>query len=145
MQEAPSSFEESLVEALESNVKLSVNKALAMTLGPQTSLLKGFACQQGWFPSIAAPSEPTSQPPRPSKGKSKARKWAHSDAFERLSATVLDEHGYSNPCAQAPSSDDTPHSADSSNDSLDSDQEEQPGPSKRRRTGQMYARCLLRY
>ncbi|KAJ1122971.1 hypothetical protein NDU88_001444 [Pleurodeles waltl] len=133
MQEISPSFDESLVEALESNVQLSVNKALAKALSPLTSHLKGFARQQGWFPSIAASAEPTSQPPKPSKGKSKAKKWAHSEVFEQLSAEVLELYEYSNPRAQAHSSDDSPRypemaGSDSSHDPLDSDQEERPGP-----------------
>ncbi|KAJ1083925.1 hypothetical protein NDU88_004080 [Pleurodeles waltl] len=108
-QEVPPSFEESLVEALDSNVQLSVNKALAKALSPLTSHLKGFAHQQGWLPSIAAAAETPPQLTKPFKGKSKAKKWAHSEIFERLSATVLDGHGYSNPQAQEPPSDNSSH------------------------------------
>ncbi|KAJ1168987.1 hypothetical protein NDU88_000899 [Pleurodeles waltl] len=99
-QENPPSFEESLVEALDSNVQLSVNKALAKVLGPLTSHLKGFVRQQGWLPSIAAAAETPSQLTKPSKAKAKTKKWAHSEAFGRLSTTVLEEHGYSNPRTQ---------------------------------------------
>ncbi|KAJ1163198.1 hypothetical protein NDU88_003661 [Pleurodeles waltl] len=135
MQEIFPSFEESLVEAWDSNIQLSVNKALAKVLDPLTSHLKSFASQQGWLPSIAATEEPPSQPPKPSKEKSKVKKWVHSEAFERLSATVRDKHGYSNPRAQAPSSHNSPHysewaCSDSSHDASDSDQEERPSERK---------------
>ncbi|KAJ1134976.1 hypothetical protein NDU88_001422 [Pleurodeles waltl] len=134
-QEIPPSFEDSLVEALDSNVQLSVNKALAKTLGSLTSHFKGFARQQGWLPSIAAAAETPPQLTKPSKGKSKAEKWAHSETFERLSATILDEHGYSNPRAQETPSDNSSHYSewpgmDSSQETSDSDQEDEPGPSK---------------
>ncbi|KAJ1138438.1 hypothetical protein NDU88_004823 [Pleurodeles waltl] len=97
------------------------------------SHLKGFARQQGWLPSIAAAAEAPPQQTKPSKGKAKAKKWAHSEAFEWLSATVLDEHGYSNPRAQEPPSDNSKWAdSDASQESSDSDQEEKPGPSKRK-------------
>ncbi|KAJ1193306.1 hypothetical protein NDU88_002605 [Pleurodeles waltl] len=134
-QENPSSLEESLVEALDSNVQLSINKAVAKALGPLTSHLKGFACQQGWLPSIAAPAETPSQPAKPSKAKAKTKKWPHSEAFERLSATVLEEHGYSNSRAQEATSDNSEWAgSDSSQEVSDSDREDKPGPSKRKRS-----------
>ncbi|KAJ1136321.1 hypothetical protein NDU88_002738 [Pleurodeles waltl] len=103
--ESGGSLEESLVEALDSNVQLSINEALAKALGPLTSHLKGFARQQGWLPSIAAAAETPSQPAKPSKVKAKTKKWAHSEAFERLSGAVLEERGYSNSRAQEATSD----------------------------------------
>ncbi|KAJ1159370.1 hypothetical protein NDU88_012037 [Pleurodeles waltl] len=143
-QEILFSYEESLVEALDSNVQLSVNKALAKALGPLTSHLKGFARQQGWMPSIVAPVETPPQPTTPSKGKSKAKKWVLSEAFERLSATVLDEHGYSNTRAQEPPSDNSEWAgSDSSQENSDSDQEEKPGPSKRKPLPVLVGQCSL--
>ncbi|KAJ1105776.1 hypothetical protein NDU88_003181 [Pleurodeles waltl] len=134
-QENPSSLEESLVEALDSNVQLSINQVVAKALGPLTSHLKGFARQQGWLPSIAAPAETPSQPAKPSKAKAKTKKWPHSEAFERLSATVLEEHGYSNSRAQEATSDNSEWAgSDSSQEVSDSDWEDKPGPSKRKRS-----------
>ncbi|KAJ1147089.1 hypothetical protein NDU88_013336 [Pleurodeles waltl] len=136
-QENPSSLEESLVEALDSNVQLSINKAVAKALGPLTSHLKGFARQQGWLPSIAAPAETPSQPAKPSKAKAKTKKWPHSEAFERLSATVLEEHGCSNSRTQEATSDNSEWAgSDSSQEVSDSDREDKPGPSKRKRSDQ---------
>ncbi|KAJ1211140.1 hypothetical protein NDU88_006501 [Pleurodeles waltl] len=135
--ENPSSLEESLVEALDSNVQLSINKAVAKALGPLTSHLKGFARQQGWLPSIAAPAETPSQPAKPSKAKAKTKKWPHSEALERLSATVLEEHGYSNSRAQEATSDNSEWAgSDSSQEVSDSDWEDKPSPSKRKHSDQ---------
>ncbi|KAJ1086374.1 hypothetical protein NDU88_006493 [Pleurodeles waltl] len=134
-QENPPSLEESLVEALDPNAQLSINKALAKALGPLTSRLKGFARQQGWLPSIAAPAETPLQPAKPSKAKAKTKKRAHSEAFERLSAAVLEEHGYSNSRVQEATSDNSEWAgSDSSQEVLDSDREDKPGPSKRKRS-----------
>ncbi|KAJ1176466.1 hypothetical protein NDU88_001746 [Pleurodeles waltl] len=133
------SFEDSLVEALDSNVQYSVNKALAKALGPLTSHLKGFARQQGWLPSLPF-SESTSQNPNPggkAKGKSQGKRW-HSDAFEQFSASVLADHGYSH-SSQVTTSNDNSNYADalssdsSSQDSSDSYQVDLPGPSKKQR------------
>ncbi|KAJ1118732.1 hypothetical protein NDU88_006919 [Pleurodeles waltl] len=132
------SFEASLVEALDSNVQYSVNKALAKALGPLTSHLKGFARQQGWLPSLPF-SESTSQNSNPgdkAKGKSHGKHW-HTDAFEQFSASVLADHGYSH-SSQATTSNDNSNYPDalssdsSSQDSSDSDQIDLPGPSKKR-------------
>ncbi|KAJ1154776.1 hypothetical protein NDU88_007519 [Pleurodeles waltl] len=129
--------EDSLVEALDSNVQYSVNKALAKALGPLTSQLKGFVRQQSWFPSLPL-SESSSQIPNPggkAKGKSQGKRW-QSDAFEQFSASVLADHGYSHSSQASTSSDNSPDalsSDSSSQDSSDSDQADLPGPSKKRR------------
>ncbi|KAJ1201944.1 hypothetical protein NDU88_005748 [Pleurodeles waltl] len=131
------SFEDSLVEALDSNVQYFVTKALAKALGPLTSQLKGFARQQGWFPSLPF-SESSSQIPNPggkAKGKSQGKRW-HSDAFEQFSASVRADHGYSHSSQASSSNDNYPDalsSNSSSQDSSDSDQADLPGPSKKRR------------
>ncbi|KAJ1116568.1 hypothetical protein NDU88_004778 [Pleurodeles waltl] len=128
------SFEDSLVEALDSNVQYSVNKALAKALGPLTLHLKGFARQQGWLPSLQF-SESTSLNPNPggkAKGKSQG-KHCHSDAFEQFSASGLADHGYSHSSQATTSNDNSNYpdalSSDSSfYDSSDSDQVDLPGP-----------------
>ncbi|KAJ1083415.1 hypothetical protein NDU88_003574 [Pleurodeles waltl] len=136
-QELSPSFEENLVEALNNNIQLSVNKALAKALGPLTSHLKGFARHLGWLCPVAALSGSSSQLPKPSKVKAKAMNWAHSEAFEQLSAAVLEEHGYGNPHAQALSSEDSLRiselaGSDSSQDHSGSDRDEMPGHIKKR-------------
>ncbi|KAJ1132772.1 hypothetical protein NDU88_011075 [Pleurodeles waltl] len=133
------SFEDSLVEALDSNVQYSVNKALRKALGPLTSHLKGFARQQAWLPSLPF-SESTSQNSNPvgkAKGKSQGKRW-HSDAFEQFSASVLADHGYSHSSQATTSSDNSNYpdalsSDSSSQDSSDNDQVHLPDPSKKRR------------
>ncbi|KAJ1083522.1 hypothetical protein NDU88_003684 [Pleurodeles waltl] len=130
-----------LVEALDSNVQYSVNKALAKALGPLTTHLKGFVCQQGWLPPLPA-SEFVPQNANPSGGKAKEKsqekRW-HFDDFEQFSASVLEEHGYSHLQPQASTSDadfkypDALGSDSSSHDSSDNDQDDAPGPSKKKR------------
>ncbi|KAJ1104186.1 hypothetical protein NDU88_001599 [Pleurodeles waltl] len=137
-QELSPFFEENLVEALDNNVQFLVNKALGKVLGPLTSHLKGFVCQQGWLSLIAPSAGPFPQPSKSSKGKAKSQKWEHSVGFEQLSVTALEEYGYSNPRSQTLSSDDSLRYSelagfDSSWDPSDSDQDEMPGPCKRRR------------
>ncbi|KAJ1197479.1 hypothetical protein NDU88_001337 [Pleurodeles waltl] len=71
------------------------------------------------------------------KGKSQGKRW-HSDAFEQFSASVLTDHGYSHSQPQASTSDDAFKYPDalgsdsSSHDSSDSNQDDAPGPSKKK-------------
>ncbi|KAJ1174223.1 hypothetical protein NDU88_006045 [Pleurodeles waltl] len=96
---------------------------------------------QGWYPPLPA-SESAAQNANPTggkaKGKAQGKRW-HSDAFEQFSASVLGDHGYSHSQPQASTSDDAFKYPDalgsdsSSPDSPDSDQDDTPGPSKKKR------------
>ncbi|KAJ1081677.1 hypothetical protein NDU88_001855 [Pleurodeles waltl] len=70
-QEFLSSFEESLIEALDFNVQLSVNTALSRALGPVISHLKGFTRQQGWLPPLTAFVDPIPASASQTEGKAK--------------------------------------------------------------------------
>ncbi|KAJ1190952.1 hypothetical protein NDU88_000270 [Pleurodeles waltl] len=76
--------------------------------------------------------------PSTSKGKSKAKKWSHSDIFDKLSASIQKEHGYSFSQLQDAYGTDQTSDHSSSKLSSDSDSEvdlgDRPGPSKRKKT-----------
>ncbi|KAJ1156408.1 hypothetical protein NDU88_009127 [Pleurodeles waltl] len=134
------SFEENLVGVLDNNVQLSINKALAKALGPLTHHFDSFARQKVWLPPIMPSEEAQASQPSTSKGKSKAKKRAHSEIFDKLSASIQKEHGYSSSHLQDTygtdqSSDHSSpkHSSDSDSD-LEVDLEDRPGPSKRKKT-----------
>ncbi|KAJ1136732.1 hypothetical protein NDU88_003147 [Pleurodeles waltl] len=118
-----SSFEEILVGALDNSVQLYVNKALAKALGPLTHHFESFTHHKGWLPHITPSGEAQASQPSTSKGKSKAKKQTHSEIFDKLSASIQKEHGYSS--SQQHKAHETDQSSDhsSSKHSSDSDSE----------------------
>ncbi|KAJ1147129.1 hypothetical protein NDU88_000016 [Pleurodeles waltl] len=131
-------FEENPVGALDNSVQLSVNEALARALGPLTHHFESFARHNGCLPPITPSEEAQTGQPSTSKGKSKAKKWAHSDIFDKLSASIQKEHGYSSSQLQDAYGTDQSSDHSSSKHSSDSDSEvdlgDRPGPSKRKKT-----------
>ncbi|KAJ1081024.1 hypothetical protein NDU88_001211 [Pleurodeles waltl] len=76
--------------------------------------------------------------PSTSKGKSKAKKWSHSEIFDKLSASIQKEHGCSSSQLQdaygTDQSSDHSSSAHSSDADSEVELEDYPGPSKRKKT-----------
>ncbi|KAJ1124531.1 hypothetical protein NDU88_002982 [Pleurodeles waltl] len=134
--ESPS-FEENLVGALDNSVQLTVNKALAEALGPLTHHFENSARHNGWLPPITPSEEAQTAQPSTSKGKLKAKKWAHSDIFDKISASIQKEHGYSSSQFQDIYGTDQSSDHSSSKHSSDSDSDvelgDSPGLSKRKK------------
>ncbi|KAJ1179936.1 hypothetical protein NDU88_005166 [Pleurodeles waltl] len=132
----PPFFDENLEGALDNTVQLSVNKVLAKALGPLTHHYQSFARQKGWLPHIASSEEALPDQPSTSKGKAKAKTWAHSDIFRKLAPSIQKEHGYSSSQAQdAYGSDSDQSSSKSSSESdFEEDLGDRPGASKRKKS-----------
>ncbi|KAJ1095711.1 hypothetical protein NDU88_000869 [Pleurodeles waltl] len=132
----PSFFDENLAGALDNTVQLSINKALAKALGPLTHHFESFACQKGWLPHIAPSDEALSDQPSNSKGKAKAKTWAHSDIFRKLASSIQKEHGYSSSQAQDAYCSDSDQSSSKSSSISDSEEDlgARPDASKRKKS-----------
>ncbi|KAJ1211273.1 hypothetical protein NDU88_006634 [Pleurodeles waltl] len=81
-------FEQDLVQALDAGVRQTVNDALAKAITLLKHHLYGFAQQQGWLPPAGGLSEGSTNLPS---------KEFHSEAFEKLAASLANENPYSMP------------------------------------------------
>ncbi|KAJ1093433.1 hypothetical protein NDU88_006534 [Pleurodeles waltl] len=134
--EEPPFFYENLAGALDNTVQLSINKALAKALGPLTHHFEYFARQKGWLPHIASSEEALPDQPSTSKGKAKAKTWAHSDIFRKLASSIQKEHGYSSSQAQDAYGSDSDQSSSKSLSGSDSEEDlgARPDASKRKKS-----------
>ncbi|KAJ1190104.1 hypothetical protein NDU88_006843 [Pleurodeles waltl] len=82
------SFEQDLVQALDAGVRQTVNDALAKAITPLKHHLYGFAQQQGWLPPARGLGDESTTLPS---------KEIHSEAFQKLSASLSNKHPYSIP------------------------------------------------
>ncbi|KAJ1079619.1 hypothetical protein NDU88_000138 [Pleurodeles waltl] len=132
----PPFFDETLAGALDNTVQLSINKALERALGPLTVHFEKFARQKGWLPPIASSEETLSDQPSTSKGKAKAKSWAHSDIFRKLASSIQKEHGYSSSQAQEAYGSDLDQSSSKSSSGSDSEEDlgPRPGAGKRKKS-----------
>ncbi|KAJ1196475.1 hypothetical protein NDU88_000346 [Pleurodeles waltl] len=132
----PPFFDENLAGALDNTVQLSINKALERALGPLTHHFESFARQKGWLPHIASSEEALPDQPSTSKGKAKAKPWAHSDIFRKLASSIQKEHGYSSSQAQDAYGSDSDQSSSKSSSGSDSEEDlgARPGTSKRKKS-----------
>ncbi|KAJ1099094.1 hypothetical protein NDU88_004198 [Pleurodeles waltl] len=129
-------LDDNLVGELDNTVQLSVNKTLAKALGPLTHHFESFVCQKGWLPHIAPSDEALSDQPSTSKGKAKAKTWAHSDLFKKLASSIQKEHGYSSSQAQDAYGSDSNQSSSKSSSESDSEEDlgDGTGLSKRKKS-----------
>ncbi|KAJ1106391.1 hypothetical protein NDU88_003792 [Pleurodeles waltl] len=132
-EDEPPFFDETLAGALDNTVQLSINKALERALGPLTVHFENFACQKGWLPPIASSEEALSDQPSTSKGKARAKSWAHSDTFKKLASSIQEDHGYSFSQAQEAYGSDSDQSSSKSSSGSDSEEDLGPRPSAGKR------------
>ncbi|KAJ1206036.1 hypothetical protein NDU88_001451 [Pleurodeles waltl] len=132
----PPFFDETLAGALDNTVQLSINKALERALGPLTLHFESFARQKGWLPTLASSEEALSDQPSTSKGKAKAKSWAHSNVFKKLASSIRKEHGYSSSQVQDAYGSDSDQSSSKSSSGSDSEEDlgTKPGAVKRKKS-----------
>ncbi|KAJ1114791.1 hypothetical protein NDU88_003022 [Pleurodeles waltl] len=114
------SFEQGLVQALDAGVRQTINDALAKAITPLKHHLYGFAQQQGWLPPAGGLSDESTTP---------RSKEIHSEAFQKLVASLANEHPYSMPAA--PRSEELSDGSDASSSQESSKTDSHP-PCKRK-------------